>query len=77
MVIRELQDAGPHALKLERLPGTAAKSRDALYACNFVALGRAMIEIRSLSAISDQSWSERVTSRLLTLLENMVRWDGR
>lgn len=44
MVIRELQDAGPHALKLERLRGTAAKSRDALYACDFVALGRAMIE---------------------------------
>jgi D-glycero-alpha-D-manno-heptose-7-phosphate kinase len=44
MVIRELQDAGPHALKLKRLRGTAAKSRDALSVGNFVALGRAMIE---------------------------------
>ena len=44
MVIRELQDAGPRALKLECLRSTAAKSRDALYASDFVALGRAMIE---------------------------------
>jgi D-glycero-alpha-D-manno-heptose-7-phosphate kinase len=44
MVIRELQDAGPDAAKLERLRSTAAKSRDALCACDFVAFGRAMIE---------------------------------
>jgi len=44
MVLRELQDAGPHARKLDGLRGTAAKSRDALYAGDFVALGRAMIE---------------------------------
>jgi D-glycero-alpha-D-manno-heptose-7-phosphate kinase len=44
MVIRELQDAGPRAFKLECLRSTAAKSRDALYASDFVALGRAMIE---------------------------------
>ena len=44
MVIRELKDAGPNARKLERLRGTAAKSRDALYACDFVAFGQAMIE---------------------------------
>jgi mevalonate kinase len=43
-VIRKLQDAGPHDIKLERLRGTAARSRDALYACDFVAFGRAMIE---------------------------------
>src|SRR5271167_3462348 len=44
MVVRNLQDAGPRALPLERLRATAAKSRDALYACDFVALGRSMIE---------------------------------
>jgi D-glycero-alpha-D-manno-heptose-7-phosphate kinase len=44
MVIGDLQDAGPNNPKLERLRGTAAKSRDALYACDFVALGQAMIE---------------------------------
>ncbi|MGA2904945.1 MAG: hypothetical protein ABSD98_14000, partial [Candidatus Korobacteraceae bacterium] len=44
MAIRELQDAGPQSPKLERLRGTAAKSRDALYAGDFVALGQAMIE---------------------------------
>lgn len=44
MVIRELHDAGPDSPKLERLRATAAKSRDALYACDFVAFGRAMVE---------------------------------
>jgi D-glycero-alpha-D-manno-heptose-7-phosphate kinase len=44
MVIRELQDAGPQAPQLERLRVTAAQSRDALYARDFVALGRAMVE---------------------------------
>ena len=44
MVIRELQDTGPSSFKLECLRGTAAKSRDALYASDFVALGQAMIE---------------------------------
>ena len=44
MVIRELQDAGPDAAKLQPLRGTAAKSRDALCAGNLVAFGRAMIE---------------------------------
>ena len=44
MVIRELHHAGPDAAKLERLRGTAAKSRDALCASDFVAFGRAMVE---------------------------------
>ena len=44
MVIRELQDAGSHAFKLDCLRGTAVKARDALCASDFVALGRAMIE---------------------------------
>ncbi len=44
MVIRKLQDAGPHALQLQRLRATAAKSRDALHAGDFAALGRSMIE---------------------------------
>jgi D-glycero-alpha-D-manno-heptose-7-phosphate kinase len=44
MVIRELEDAGPEAAKLRPLRLTAEKSKDALYAGDFEALGRAMIE---------------------------------
>jgi D-glycero-alpha-D-manno-heptose-7-phosphate kinase len=44
MVIRELQNAGPSDSRLERLRRTAAKSRDALNASDFVTFGRAMIE---------------------------------
>jgi D-glycero-alpha-D-manno-heptose-7-phosphate kinase len=43
-VIKELEGAGPHAKKLEDLRVTAAKSRDAVYAGDFRALGQAMIE---------------------------------
>ncbi len=41
-VIRHLEDAGPSAKQLEALRSTAAPSRDALYAGDFDALGRAM-----------------------------------
>jgi D-glycero-alpha-D-manno-heptose-7-phosphate kinase len=44
MVIRALQDAGPDCRQLEDLRQTAVKSRDALFAGDFGALGRAMIE---------------------------------
>ncbi len=44
MVIRELEDAGPEAVKLRPLRLTAEKSKDALYAGDFEALGRAMVE---------------------------------
>jgi len=44
MVIRELEDAGPEAAKLRPLRATAARSKDALMAADFQALGRAMIE---------------------------------
>jgi D-glycero-alpha-D-manno-heptose-7-phosphate kinase len=44
LVIRELEDAGPEAAKLRPLRLTAEKSKDALYAGDFEALGRAMIE---------------------------------
>ena len=44
MVIRELEDAGPEAPKLRPLRLTAEKSKDALYAGDFSALGCAMIE---------------------------------
>lgn len=43
-VIRGLEDAGPDTPQLECLRGTAEPSRDALYAGNFEALGRAMTE---------------------------------
>jgi len=44
MVIRELEDAGPEAAKLRPLRQTAEKSKDAVYAGDFEALGRTMIE---------------------------------
>jgi len=44
MVVKELEGSGPHCGKLEDLRATAEKSRDAVYAGDFEALGRAMIE---------------------------------
>ena len=41
-VIHRLEDAGPTAAQLEALRATAEPSRDALYAGDFAALGRAM-----------------------------------
>jgi D-glycero-alpha-D-manno-heptose-7-phosphate kinase len=43
-VIRDLENAGPDCAKLEDLRKTASVSRDAVYAGDFRALGRAMIE---------------------------------
>jgi D-glycero-alpha-D-manno-heptose-7-phosphate kinase len=43
-VIRELEGSGPGCRKLQDLRMTAEKSRDAVHAGDFVALGRAMIE---------------------------------
>ncbi len=43
-VIRELEDAGPDNMRIQALRATAEKSRDAIYAGDFAALGRAMIE---------------------------------
>ena len=43
MVIRDLEDAGPESPKLEALRQTARLSRDAVYAGDLVALGRAMV----------------------------------
>jgi D-glycero-alpha-D-manno-heptose-7-phosphate kinase len=43
-VIHDLEDAGPGCKPLNDLRVTAEKSRDALYAGDFEALGRAMIE---------------------------------
>lgn len=44
MVIHGLEDAGPDCPQLEALRLTAPRSRDALYANDFHALGQAMIE---------------------------------
>jgi D-glycero-alpha-D-manno-heptose-7-phosphate kinase len=41
---RELEGSGPDCRKLQDLRATAEKSRDAVHAGDFVALGRAMIE---------------------------------
>ena len=43
-VIRDLEDAGPDSPRLEALRKTAPKARDAVYAGDFRALGRAMVE---------------------------------
>jgi len=43
-VIAQLEDAGPTSRQLEDLRVTAEKSRDAVYAGDFAALGRAMSE---------------------------------
>ncbi len=43
-VIAELEDEGPETQRLEDLRGTAERSRDAVYAGNFNALGEAMID---------------------------------
>ena len=44
MVIRALENAGPQCPQLNDLRRTASKSRDALYAADFTALGAAMTE---------------------------------
>jgi D-glycero-alpha-D-manno-heptose-7-phosphate kinase len=44
MVIQELENAGPNCKQLEDLRQTARKSRDAVYAGDFCALGAAMCE---------------------------------
>ena len=44
MVIQSLEDAGPDCPQLNDLRATAERSRDALYAGDFVALGAAMVE---------------------------------
>ncbi len=43
MVIQALKDAGPDCKQLDDLRNTASRSRDALFACDFTALGAAMI----------------------------------
>jgi D-glycero-alpha-D-manno-heptose-7-phosphate kinase len=43
-VIAELEDEGPETPRLEALRGTAEASRDAVYAGDFTALGRTMVE---------------------------------
>jgi len=43
-VIRDLEDVGPAARQLEALRATAEPSRDAVYAGDFAALGRAMVQ---------------------------------
>jgi D-glycero-alpha-D-manno-heptose-7-phosphate kinase len=43
-VIKELENEGPDSPRLEALRGTAEKSRDAVYASDFPAFGKAMIE---------------------------------
>jgi D-glycero-alpha-D-manno-heptose-7-phosphate kinase len=44
MVIRELENAGPDCAKLKPLRETAPRSRDAVYAGDFKALGKAMTD---------------------------------
>jgi D-glycero-alpha-D-manno-heptose-7-phosphate kinase len=50
-VIRHLEDQGTEAPLLQPLRKTAARGRDALYAGNFTALGRAMVENTEAQAV--------------------------
>jgi D-glycero-alpha-D-manno-heptose-7-phosphate kinase len=43
-VIQRLENAGPTAKQLDSLRGTAQPARDALYASDFLAFGRAMVQ---------------------------------
>lgn len=54
-VIRELSGEGPDSPRLEALRHAAELSRDAFYAGNFVALGRAMTENTEAQAALDSS----------------------
>ncbi len=62
-VISQLECAGPNCVELNDLRATAAQSRDAVYAGDFVALGRAMIENTSAQGrlhpylVSQDAWS--------------------
>lgn len=62
-VITELEGAGPECPKLEALRQTATASRDAVYAGDFAALGRAMIENTEAQArlhpelVSQDAWT--------------------
>lgn len=44
MVIRSLEDEGPECARLEALRRTAERARDAVYAGDFAALGRSMVD---------------------------------
>lgn len=61
-VIQSLEDAGPDCPQLKDLRQTAGKSRDALYAGDFAALGGAMIENTEAQArlhselVSEEAW---------------------
>jgi D-glycero-alpha-D-manno-heptose-7-phosphate kinase len=66
-VIRELEDAGPDSQALEDLRRTAPRSRDALYAGDFAALGRAMIENTEAQARLNPALVGTEASRVIAL----------
>jgi D-glycero-alpha-D-manno-heptose-7-phosphate kinase len=61
-VIRELEDSGPECAKLEALRATAERSRDAMFAGDFGALGQTMIDNTAAQAglhpdlVSAEAW---------------------
>jgi D-glycero-alpha-D-manno-heptose-7-phosphate kinase len=61
-VIRQLEDAGPDCNQLADLRLTASRSRDAVYAGDFVALGQAMVDNTNAQArlhpdlVSPDAW---------------------
>ena len=66
-VIRELEDAGPDCPPLEDLRKTAPRSRDALYAGDFAALGRAMIENTEAQARLNPALVGREASEVIAI----------
>jgi D-glycero-alpha-D-manno-heptose-7-phosphate kinase len=71
-VIRDLENAGPDCPQLEALRKTAPKARDAVYAGDFQALGRAMIENTEGQA---QLHPDLVSADAHALIE-IARWAG-
>lgn len=68
-VIRELEHAGPDCTKIADLRTTAPKSRDAVYAGDFVALGRAMIENTEAQARLHADLVGRDAQRIVALAD--------
>lgn len=75
-VIAELEDEGSRAPRLASLRHMAVRSRDALYAGDFIALGRAMIENTELQAALQPSLIGREAHELIALVQeyDVVGW---
>ena len=67
MVIRELEHEGPDSRRVADLRKTAERSRDALYAGDFAALGRAMIDNTAAQARLHAELVSRDAERVIAI----------